>query len=380
MLWDIFCRVIDNFGDIGVCWRLSADLAARGHNVRLWVDDASALQWMAPGAIEGQWPGVEVLAWEQSQSAQALQTKSCADVWIEAFGCDIPEPFVARYAPAKVDSVPGTTPGEQVTPPVWINLEYLSAEPYVERCHGLPSPVMHGPAKGWTKYFFYPGFTAKTGGLLRELALAAPWKTPDGAARAQFFSQIGVQWQGERVISLFCYEPPLLQALLDQLAASIEPVRLLVTAGRASNAVRALLGAEGPIGTLQISYLPLLKQTAYDRLLASCDVNFVRGEDSVLRALWAGQPFVWHIYPQEDQAHGAKLEAFLDQMAFGATVRELHRAWNGLSATPLEADALAPLQAKAGEDWRHEVHAARQGLSELDDLTSSLLQFVQKKR
>jgi hypothetical protein len=21
--WDIFCRVIDNFGDIGVCWRLA---------------------------------------------------------------------------------------------------------------------------------------------------------------------------------------------------------------------------------------------------------------------------------------------------------------------------------------------------------------------
>ncbi|MEO7887531.1 MAG: elongation factor P maturation arginine rhamnosyltransferase EarP, partial [Polaromonas sp.] len=41
--WDIFCKVIDNFGDIGVCWRLAADLASRGHKVRLWVDDASAL-------------------------------------------------------------------------------------------------------------------------------------------------------------------------------------------------------------------------------------------------------------------------------------------------------------------------------------------------
>jgi uncharacterized repeat protein (TIGR03837 family) len=263
---------------------------------------------------------------------------------------------------------------------VWINLEYLSAEPYVARCHGLPSPVMHGPAKGWTKYFFYPGFTAKTGGLLRELALTAPWQEPDAAARAQFFSQIGVQWQGERVISLFFYEPALLQALLDQLAASTEPVRLLVTAGRANNAVRALLGAEGQTDPLQISYLPLLKQTAYDRLLACCDVNFVRGEDSVLRALWAGQPFVWHIYPQEDQAHAAKLEAFLDQMAFGATVRDLHRAWNGLCSPTQDARTLACLRPEGTDKWRREVHAARQGLSELDDLTTSLLQFVQKKR
>ena len=51
--WDIFCQVIDNFGDIGVCWRLAADLAARGHQVRLWVDDASALHWMAPQGAAG---------------------------------------------------------------------------------------------------------------------------------------------------------------------------------------------------------------------------------------------------------------------------------------------------------------------------------------
>ncbi len=57
--WDIFCRVIDNFGDIGVCWRLATQLAGQGQQVRLWVDDASALQWMAPEGC----PGVEVRAW-----------------------------------------------------------------------------------------------------------------------------------------------------------------------------------------------------------------------------------------------------------------------------------------------------------------------------
>ncbi len=59
MHWDLFCRVIDNFGDIGVCWRLAADLGARGESVRLWVDDASALAWMAPQGSAG----VEVLRW-----------------------------------------------------------------------------------------------------------------------------------------------------------------------------------------------------------------------------------------------------------------------------------------------------------------------------
>ena len=63
LLWDIFCRVIDNHGDLGVCWRLSCDLAARGQQVRLWVDDASALQWMASGALQGEVPDVRVLPW-----------------------------------------------------------------------------------------------------------------------------------------------------------------------------------------------------------------------------------------------------------------------------------------------------------------------------
>ena len=116
MLWDIFCRVIDNLGDLGVCWRLSADLAARGHRVRLWVDDGAALQWMAPGAVEGDWPGVQVLPWEQSCLAQTLQSLPPADVWIEAFGCDIPLPFVAHRVIA----------GDKR--PAWITLEYLSAE------------------------------------------------------------------------------------------------------------------------------------------------------------------------------------------------------------------------------------------------------------
>ena len=380
MLLDIFCRVIDNFGDIGVCWRLSADLAERGHSVRLWVDDASALQWMAPGALEGEWPGVAVNAWKSSEDPQVLASLPCADVWIESFGCELAPAFVAHFAQG-LESIAKRADRSVANPhPVWINLEYLSAEPYVERSHGLPSPVMSGPAKGWTKFFFYPGFSAHTGGLLREQGLAAGTVPPEASQRAAFFHPLGIPWEGERVVSLFCYEPPLLKALLDQWAASIKPVHLLVTAGRATVAVQAIAGTKTGLGKLRISYLPLLTQTGYDRLLACCDVNFVRGEDSVLRAIWAGKPFVWHIYPQHDLAHSAKLEAFLEQMQFSAAVRELHRAWNGLPAATTVALALACLQANAPEEWLTQVRAARQRLFDLDDLTSSLLQFVQKKR
>ena len=125
MRWDIFCRVIDNHGDAGVAWRLAAELAVRGHAVRLWIDDPAPIAWMAP---QGQ-PGVEVVHW--MEHGPDLDP---GDAVIEAFGCDPPPAFVARMAEA----------ARAGAAPAWINLEYLSAEAYVERSHGLPSPVASG--------------------------------------------------------------------------------------------------------------------------------------------------------------------------------------------------------------------------------------------
>ena len=70
MRWDLFCRVVDNFGDVGVCWRLACELARRGDAVRLWIDDASALAWMAPDGMAG----VEVGAFDAA--AESMWTSS----------------------------------------------------------------------------------------------------------------------------------------------------------------------------------------------------------------------------------------------------------------------------------------------------------------
>lgn len=363
--WDVFCRVIDNHGDIGVCWRLAADLAARGVQVRLWVDDASALRWMAPGALQGAVPGVRVLAWPEGQAAAALCDLPRAAVWVEAFGCELPPGFVAQ-------GVRDTPAG--VRPPVWINLEYLSAEPYVARMHGLPSPVQRGPAAGWTKWFFYPGFTTGSGGLLREPGLAARQAAFD---RRAWLAAQGLAWHGEALISLFCYEPPALAALLARLQAARAPSHLLVTAGRAAQALQAVLGGaalplQAQYGSLKLSRLPLLPQTAFDELLWACDLNFVRGEDSLVRALWAGQAFVWQPYPQHDGAHAAKLAALLDWLDAPADLRAFHQAWSGIGAAPLPPPAIAP--------WRQQARAARARLLAQPDLTTQLLGFVREKQ
>lgn len=341
--WDIFCKVIDNYGDIGVCWRLARQLAACGQTVRLWVDDASALRWMAPQGC----PGVEVRPWTTPLTLDGLPS---GQVLVEAFGCEVPAEFVQRYVEWRATDA---------QPARWINLEYLSAEAYVERSHGLPSPVMHGPGRGLSKRFFYPGFTAATGGLLREPDLMQRQAGFD--PQAWLVAQGITPRPGRTRVSLFCYEPAALPKLLDRLAG--QQAQLLVTAGRATAAVRA---CPLPAG-LEVHELPHLTQDDYDHLLWACELNFVRGEDSLVRALWSGRPFVWQIYPQDDDAHHAKLDAFLRQIQAPASLQAWHRTWNGLDARPLAWPDLPT--------WRTAALQARQGLLTQPDLLSRLLEF-----
>lgn len=356
MLWDIFCKVIDNYGDIGVCWRLSAELGERGHQVRLWVDDASALAWMAPQGHAA----VTVLPWDRGDVADPP-----GEVVIEAFGCDLPEGFVRAIA-AKT-----ARDGRQ---PVWINLEYLSAESYVERSHGLPSPVSHGPAAGLTKHFFYPGFSPTTGGLLRERALDHRQAT---FLPHEWLRRNGIEPGPGQRISLFCYEPEPLGHLLRLLAGG-DATQLLVTAGRTQTAVthavqqlNATYTGWNAAGRLSISYLPHMRQEDYDHLLWSCELNFVRGEDSLVRALWAGRPFVWNIYPQHDSAHEAKLEAFLDWLQAPQSLRQFHRAWNGVEGVSLPCPELA--------SWSAAAELALRRARLLPELAGSLEDFARRQ-
>ncbi|MFI8557859.1 elongation factor P maturation arginine rhamnosyltransferase EarP [Pseudomonas putida] len=325
--WDIFCTVVDNYGDIGVTWRLARQLVAE-HDlaVRLWVDDLGAFVPLCPGADASaaqQWQqGVEVRAWPAP-----WQPAEPADVVIGAFGCQLPEAYIEALA-------------QRRTPALWLNLEYLSAEDWVEGCHGLPSPQ----PGGLRKVFFFPGFTDRTGGLLREgtlLARRAAFETEPGP-RAAFLAGLGVQPEaGARLISLFAYENAQLGGWLDALAEDARPSHLLVPQGRILGDLCAWLGEDSLAvgacrvrGSLTVQILPFVSQDDYDRLLWSCDFNAVRGEDSFVRAQWAGRPLLWHIYVQEENAHWEKLEAFLKlyrqglSETAGEALVALWRAWN----------------------------------------------------
>ena len=218
------------------------------------------------------------------------------------------------------------------------------------------------------------------------------WLSAQCAPPSQFDPQAGASTQ---LVSLFCYEPSALPALLQKWANGPRSTRLLVTHGRASDAVHVAMNAiqasapyENQHGSLSISYLPALPQLQYDALLWACDLNFVRGEDSLVRALWAGKPLVWHIYPQDDNAHHAKLAAFLQWLGADAGLTAFHQAWNSIGTASLPGTLPGTLPAKLPGTlpdidlaaWGEIASQARQRLLKQPDLCAQLLDFVAEKR
>ncbi len=329
-----------------MCWRLARQLVHEHHaRVALVIDAPHVLAAIAPGALPGAVvDGVALELWPGS-----LAQPGPDDVVISAFGCELPGSVRAALAPSRAGQAPGAR--------LWVNLEYLSAESWVEGCHGLAS---RKPDDGAIEHFFYPGFTDATGGLLREgnlLAERDSWRAestnrdPRRAATTERGAGLAGGADSEatraaarpRRISLFCYPDAPVRALLEMIRAGETPTTVLVPVGVAEPEIGAVAGAlPAPgtavaLGSLRIERFSLLPQADYDRLLWSCDLNFVRGEDSWVRAIWAGRPFVWQPYPQQEAAHLAKLEAFLARFeaSAGAAAREagpMMRAWSGTAA------------------------------------------------
>ncbi|WP_448093695.1 elongation factor P maturation arginine rhamnosyltransferase EarP [Pseudomonas lini] len=325
--WDIFCTVVDNFGDIGVTWRLARQLVAE-HSVavRLWVDDLRAFERLCPQIdidAAQQWQqGVEVRQWSAD-----WQPTEAADVVIAAFACQLPSAYMEAMA-------------EREKSPLWMNLDYLSAEDWVVGCHGLPSVKY----KNVQKFFFFPGFRKGTGGLLRESGLLERRRQFQQSPQAQreFLQGLGIdRAPNAQLISLFAYENTGLASWLDAMAADSTPTHLLVPEGRILGDVERWLGVDGLTAgavhvrdALTVQVLPFVRQDQYDLLLWSCDFNAVRGEDSFVRAQWAGRPLLWHIYQQDEDIHLDKLDAFLTLYTQGLSepareaISGLWRAWN----------------------------------------------------
>lgn len=380
---DIFCRVIDNYGDIGVCWRLARDLQQRlqqaihytgsiaqawqayqaqmeGESslrtspvIRLWVDDLQRFASLAPGldpSLDSQiLDGIQICHWSTQPFMQT------AWVVIETFGTTLPTDYIAAMSTQSR---------------LWFNVEYLSAEAWVSGVHGLPSPQ----ANGVPKVFFVPSPLPRSGGLLRENGLIARLHAfqHDKDAQAQWLAQyipeaLPDYFAGHRFISLFCY-PHAPLATLCQALNTIPgaPCVLLVPHGLAPELESMAKG-------LRVRRFHFLPQTQFDALLSLCDVNIVRGEDSFVRALWSARPLLWHIYPQAEQAHLAKLQSW--QAAFPAHYQACNHWWNApdSDSSPFIQGVHALFNDRA---LREHCKAYTDALAQQSSFSARLLQFV----
>jgi len=294
MRWDIFCQIVDNYGDAGICWRLARSLSSiHNQDVRIFCDDLPTLNLLASGSVEALGHKIDIQPWEASYS-NARHPVQTPDVVIEAFGCNLPDRYLAGLFIAPVK-------------PIIINLEYLSAEPWIVEFHAKASPQSHGIPK----YFFFPGFQEDVGGLLLDPIPPKGEEVSHQIPKSLQEIWLKLRPQAKR-ISIFCYPGAPLRKWLEDLAGLGENIDVLLTHGQAE-----LLNLYGQQGidlpaNIQLLSIPFVSQDEYDWVLSQCDFNIVRGEDSFIRAQLAGKPFIWHIYPQEDRAHEVKLAAFLD--------------------------------------------------------------------
>lgn len=369
--WDIFCKIVDNFGDIGVCWRLAKQLEhEHGINVRLWIDDLNIARQLIPSLDTTQRTqpvdNITIAIWDNN-----TRFEQTADTVIEAFGCELPENYLALMNPENI----------------WINLEYLSAEPWVEGFHAKNSK-----RGNLTRHFFFPGFTEATGGLLREHNIVENNQkiASDKQLQTDFFRQLNLNLNEDSAafkISLFSYPHAPISDLLAAMADSATKISCYAPATNILPKIAEFFGKESIAAgehlsrnNLNLHVLPFLSQADYDKLLASCDINFVRGEDSWIRAIWAGKPFIWQPYLQTEDTHLIKLRAFLDVFYSGCedvakqAAINMHNAW-----------ASEQITASAWQDYLSNISTlktfmARQtsALASQLDLATNLVIYIEK--
>lgn len=350
---DLFCQVVDNYGDIGVCWRLARQLS-RSIPVRLFVDDLQAFSRIEKAIDPKQSPQrvahTVIHHWSDAEQAQP------APIVIEAFGCDLPERYL-HHMPQHTQ--------------LWLNVEYLSAESWVEDLHLMPSPQ----ANGISKYFFFPGFTEKTGGLLAPMEGLEIEKgvrsIEDVDSISTVESVVGLTIPTDhKVAFVFPYPNAPLETLYEVLAQQAQPWTVLL----AATAPEPVLSPEQRT-RLPIHRLPFIQQADFDALLDAADLNIIRGEDSFVRAIWAAKPFIWQPYIQDEDTHLEKLRAWLDLTPFDAATQQLIMDW---STSQLRTEQLQ--QALQGlNGWQQQCQAYARELAAHDDLVTQLIAFCSQK-
>lgn len=305
---DIFCEIIDNFGDIGVVYRVAKELKKIYNNqvkIRVILNRIDEFLSINPSAKNLEIQEIDGICYGTYEYIKKnMCTFSTANVIIEAFGCTIPEEYM-NVAYNNSDLI--------------LNLEYLSAEDWVEDFHLQESILGKGKLR---KFFFMPGFTEKTGGIITDsLYLDRITKVKNNLSeyRKKYLKNID-NYDNKLIGTIFTYEKNFAPLMRDLKKLDRE-VALLAMGEKTQESFKEFfkknfvekLGNIYKYGKIEIEFYDFLSQEEYEELINVVDFNFVRGEDSFIRAVLTGKPYLWHIYCQKEFIHMDKLQGFLDK-------------------------------------------------------------------
>ena len=281
----IFCRIIDNFGDAGVCLRLARRFARLGCHVTLMTDHLDVMEKLCPNRNHQAYPYIDIVEWSEDPANQPQHP----DMVLETFGCRLPDAMEEHLE----KRCPRT---------VIINLDYLSAEDWVESCHDVLG--LH-PTRAIHKTWFFPGFTDRTGGVIIR---PTDQERCIQFNRNTFLQELGFTNPERPFYFFFAYPTNPIERLVEALRTHPVALNIGVTRGGFGEQLKdALQKVEHPH---QLIRLPFVPQEDFDQFLWAADAAIIRGEDSFVRAQLAGTPFLWAIYPTEDRAHEIKFDAW----------------------------------------------------------------------
>ncbi len=311
---DIFCEIIDNFGDIGVVYRVSKELKKIFQNVRIIIvlnrlEEFKAINKRVKDVDYQEIDGLIYIT--EKYLEDNIDSFGTADIFIEAFGCNVFEGYIKK---AKESSK------------LWINLEYLSGEKWIEDFHLQESLI---DSKTLKKIFYMPGFSEKSGGVIIDSSFLER-KEYGAENREKVLEKYfpNCDFNNKLVGTIFSYERNF-ENLLDVLKDYGKETFLILMGEKTHKSFSEILqkkltenfGKIVKYDKITMLYADFLSQEEYEEVISAVDFNFTRGEDSFVRGILLGKPFMWHIYLQEEKAHMDKIKAFTER--FKESVNEL---------------------------------------------------------
>lgn len=301
---DIFCNIIDNYGDIGVSYRLAREFKSyfKDIKIRLILNTLKELNEIDKNYIDS---NISFMTFNDITTDKFSYT---ADLIIESFACDIPQNYLEKaYYNSKL----------------LINLEYLSFEDWTSDFHLMSSLLPKGKLK---KIFFMPGISKNSGGLLIDSDFLNTINKVE-KNKKYYLDKFNIKSDYDLIGTIFSYEKDF-SNLLNYLKILDKKILLFILSEKTQNNFLNYFENNDFYDKIQLVKSKFLNYREYEELIALADFNFVRGEDSFVRALLIGKPFLWHIYKQDDDVHMKKLDAFLEKYTEDENLKKIFRTYN----------------------------------------------------